>query len=213
MSLQVSIDLRPTFGAIRDQGSRPTCVAFAVSDVHAVARGRYDPLSAEHIFYHAVQRTPGTDPEEGVSLPTILEALEQDGQSREAGWPYLLGLPSDLSNWKPPSTATPVFKRASLMGASTTKTITDHLDAGRPVAVTLLISEAFCEAEHGIIRFRAKDTDVDWHGVIAVGYADEGKKRLILIRNSWGASWGLNGYAWVETDYLDPRAGFLATMS
>lgn len=213
MSLQVSIDLSPAFGAVRDQGSRPTCVAFAISDVHAAARGNYEPLSAEHIFYHAVQRTPGKNPEEGVSLSTILKALENDGQAREAGWPYLESLPSDQSQWKPPSTAIPVFKRTSVIGKTTTQIISSYLDAGRPIAFTLLISEAFCLAEHGVIRFSAQDTDVDWHGVIAVGYANEGKKRLVLIRNSWGASWGLNGYAWVEADYLDPRADLLALVS
>ena len=80
MSISIGRDLRSRFGAIRDQGSRPTCLAFAVSDAHAVARGPFDPLSVEQLYYHAVQRTPGGDPAAGVNLPAILAAYGMTGR-------------------------------------------------------------------------------------------------------------------------------------
>ena len=130
MSLVISCDLRPAFGPVRDQGSRPTCVAFAVSDTHAVARGAFAALSVEHLYYYAVQRTPGAHPNDGVSLPTILEALRLDGQAAEAGWPYLNSLPVDLTSWSPPATATPVFKRDSMAVALVIDAIMKQLDTG-----------------------------------------------------------------------------------
>lgn len=212
MSLVIACDLRPSFGAIRNQGSRPTCIAFAISDAHAVVRSAFVPLSVEHLYYHAVQRTPGGHPEEGVSLPRILEALRMDGQTVESGWPYMDMLPIDLTQWLPPATATPVFKRDSVTGTAAVGEIVRHLDAGTPVVVTFMASTVFCSPDSGIVRLQASDSDIAWHAVLAIGHAQSGSERLLLVRNSWGESWGLSGHAWVDLNYLVPRLSGFATM-
>lgn len=62
-------DLRGRFGAARDQGGRETCLAFALSDTHAAARGLpWSPLSCEYLFYHAKQRDK-TPPHGGPQYP------------------------------------------------------------------------------------------------------------------------------------------------
>jgi len=50
------------------------------------------------------------------------------------------------------------------------------------------------------------------HAVCAVGYDDskvivnpsnkKSSKGALLIRNSWGSSWGDNGYGWLPYDYV-----------
>jgi C1A family cysteine protease len=205
-------DLRNSFGAVRNQGDRPTCIAFAVSDAHAAARGAFAELSVEHLFYHAVQRTPVGHPAQGVNFPRILEALHLDGQAAESGWPYLSALPANLSLWVPPAGATPVFKRGSQGAAGAITTIMAQLDAAFPVVVTFMATMAFCVAEDGIVRPRTPDSDVDWHAVIAVGHGQSSGRPFLLVRNSWGETWGMGGYAWVDIDYLVPRLSGFATM-
>jgi C1A family cysteine protease len=210
VSINISCDLRSSFGDIRNQGARPTCVAFAVSDTHAAARGISQALSVEHLYFHAVKRTTGGHPKDGVSLTKTLEALRLDGQSAEIGWPYLDTLPADLATWIPPKTATPVFKRdAAAMIAS----LLTSLDSGQPVVVTFMVSMAFCLAPAGIVHPVKADTDVDWHAVVAAGYGRIGDRPFILVRNSWGQSWGDGGYGWVDLDYLSPRVSDLIILS
>ena len=206
MSLVVSCDLRSSFGDIRNQGARPTCVAFAVSDAHAAALATYQALSVEHLYFHAVQRTSGGHPKDGVSLTRTLEALRLDGQSVESGWPYLDALPADLVTWIPPKTATPVFKRDAV---ATVASLLAALDAGQPVVVTFMVSMAFCMAPAGTVHPVTSDTDVGWHAVVAVGHGQIGGRPFVLVRNSWGQSWGDGGYGWVDLDYLSPRVSDL----
>src|SRR5437762_10699789 len=103
----IKTDLRRLFGPVRDQGQRPTCLAFAASDAHAALRGAWSPLSCEYIFFRAQQRS-NRKPTEGATLPSILEALRDDGQPHEAGWEYLVQLPADLTQWRPPADVAPL---------------------------------------------------------------------------------------------------------
>lgn len=117
-TVEIQHDLRSTLGPVRDQGQRPTCLAFAASDAHAQARGKRVALSCEFAFYHA-QRRSGRTATQGATLPHMLNALREDGQPVEAGWPYLVSLPLDLAEWRPPAGATPLFgRRASAIPVS-----------------------------------------------------------------------------------------------
>lgn len=212
MPITTICDLRGSFGVARDQGSRPTCVAFAVSDAHAAVRGPYVALSVDHLYWHALQRIGGP-PNDGVPLETTLESLQDDGQCAESGWPYVDPLPADLSTWRPPATATPTYRRGSKTIGTGTSTIVDQLEKSRAVVVTLLLGERFFQPANGIIVPGPGDADAGYHGVVAVGHGEDGSERYILVRNSWGRLWGLEGHAWVHVDYLETRLHALALIS
>jgi papain like protease len=205
-SIDTSCDLRAAFGDARHQGQRPTCIAFALSDAHSAARGITEPMSAEHLYYHAVQRSPGRHPSDGVGMDQACEALRLDGQLVEAAWPYLAALPTDLAHWMPPPGTTTVFRRETqILGAGLSE-VTPLLDAGRPAVLILLIGRRFFEPIDGLISVGPDDPDIAYHAVIAVGHGHaDGGEACILIRNSWGPAWALAGYSWVTTSYLQAR--------
>lgn len=39
-----------------------------------------------------------------------------------------------------------------------------------------------------------------WHAMLCVGYSD--KDRMFIVRNSWGAAWGDQGYCYIPYDYV-----------
>ncbi len=207
MTIKIDKDLRHLFGPVRDQGQRPTCLAFAASDTHAALRDAWEPLSCEYIFFHA-QRRAGRTAKDGATLPSMLEALRQDGQPHETGWPYLVTLPADLTHWRPPQGVTPLYRRAGEPGADTIDAIVAELEQDRPVLTLLTLSRSFdwigadCIVDPGPTE---QPEYLRRHAVVAVGHGEAKGQRAVLIRNSWGAGWGDGGYGWLTEKFLIPR--------
>lgn len=211
--IEVSVDLRSMFGEVRNQGSRPTCVAFAASDTHAGLRDGWTPLSCEYVFYHAQKRAKRS-PQVGALLTWTLEALREVGQPFESGWGYLAYTPDEAS-WHPPSDVGKVFGRAGRVIELQVDKIISELDEGRPVIALTMVSPAFyAPAPDGVVR-PAPGENLQTerrHAVVAVGHGRVDGKTAVLVRNSWGPRWGEKGYAWLFKSYLDAGLFGAATL-
>jgi C1A family cysteine protease len=78
------------------------------------------------------------------------------------------------------------------------------LAEGYPFVFGFTVYESFHSAkvtQSGIVPFPSKNEKAyGGHAVLAVGYDDA--KKSFLVRNSWGPSWGANGYCWMPYSYL-----------
>ena len=206
--IQISADLRPLFGPIRDQGARPTCLAFAASDCHAGRRNGWHPLSCEYAFYHA-QRRAGQPPDRGAKLSAMLEMLREDGQPEEGSWPYLDTTPADPATWSPPGSVGLLFGRDAITIPATVDQLVTVLDQGLPIILLLKLCKAFFGANHNTLVIDAEISAISAtpprHAIVVVGYGSLNNNRVLLIRNSWGGGWGHGGYAWLTEAYLSPR--------
>lgn len=206
MSIDVRKDLRNRFGRTRDQKRRPTCIAFAASDAHAFVRENlFQELSPEYAYYHAVKRKGVFSPDSGVTMDQMLEAIREDGQPLEAGWPYLEQLPTDLKAYAPPTEIGTVYRRYAFL-ESTVDKIVSALNEDRPAVIGMEISAEFYTPLSGSpVRAAVDSPIVGRHALVAAGYGLESGEQVFLVRNSWGPKWGDQGYAWLSRHYVEPR--------
>jgi Papain family cysteine protease len=209
-SITIARDLRGQFGPAREQGLRPTCLAFAASDAHAAVRDTtWSDLSCEYLFYHAIRRQ-GASHTSGSNIPSIRDALDQDGQPLEAGWPYLRAV---ANPWKPPAKVGTVFRRASKILRGKFGRAWQKVNAGTPVLIGMSISNAFYYPKTGVVDSKEAVDSTRRHAVIAVATGELAGARFLMVRNSWGAGWGLAGYAWIAERYMKVRIMEMVTIN
>ena len=192
MSARIDIDLRPELSPIRDQGRRPTCLAHALTVAHERARRSSVQLSPEYLHHFASQGGSGA------RLPDAARAIEVEGQPAEQECPYAPDDPP--AGWRPaPPTGT--FRRAAMVAPWRREAIGDALRSGDLPILAITLPEPFFKPTwpwlidgRGTVRGR--------HAVAAVGMGRLGRSDVVLIRNSWGDSWGDHGYAWVSDVFL-----------
>ena len=197
--IAVQADARHAWTSVRDQGTRPTCIACAVSDAHAHAHGLAHGLSAEYLFYAGLKRVPSLNHAKGLTLGAADLALRGDGQPNEVEWPYQTTTPNP---WAPPSLTTLWY--GSLHPCAHHEVVL-ALQGGTPVLLGLKLVPGFNRVQQSPHVINTAGTPVGAHSVLGVGLGSSvagGPIDLVLLRNSWGAGWGKGGYAWLALNYL-----------
>jgi len=86
--------------------------------------------------------------------------------------------------------------------------IKEQIAQGIPVIIGLSIDTDFTKI-NGIWRNKVWDVNTSAfygnHAVVIVGYDDT--KKMFKLLNSWGSTWGNNGYCWVTYDKLAQELG------
>lgn len=202
-TLEWLVDRRHHAGPVIDQGSRPTCLSCAISSAHHHILGVAKCI--EYLHYGSRKQPTGCG-----SIDSVQTVLATDGQPNESAWPYDPSIDEDVLSRIPPSPLSDPFHHADLVvnSAPDRARLIEQLRGGHLPVVGLVTTP-------GLLRLRSDvltepGPHMDGHAVLLVGAArytgpDIGIIRpddhLMCIQNSWGNTWGANGFG-----LIGPRA-------
>lgn len=211
------IDYRPNLPPVFDQGARGSCVAAAtactIKAFHEISQGDYpkDGLSAAYLYARCKQ-LDGILDTEGTYPRIAMQVLQKYGVPPESTMPY-----SSLTSLSAPEVpCIPVLADARaepyriktyarLCAPDDTNrnnlltTIRQALKNEGPFLLALLVCKNFVPDANGILPLPS-GMMLGGHAVGIVG--DLPDIGCLILRNSWGPEWGIEGYAYLPYEWL-----------
>jgi len=211
-----TVDLKQWCSPVEDQNDLGSCTAQAgaglVEWFQNKAFGKYVNMSrlfiykaTRNLLYNTTEATGDT----GAYLRNVLQELVMIGAPPEENYSYDIDCFDDEPS---------AFVYALAKNYAALKYLRLVPAAGKTQLETLLTTLAgampfifgFTVYDNAPLSSGAGDTFpmpgprskvLGGHAVMAVGYDDN--KKLIMIRNSWGTSWGRSGYGYLPYDYIN----------
>lgn len=210
--LPKKVDLRDKLPPVYDQGQLGSCTANAIAgafEYDLLRQNLGDFIPSRLFIYYNERAIEGTiDTDSGAMIRDGIKSVAKIGVCKEASWPYAVAKFRDE-----PSTA--AFTEAGKHKAAVYRRVlpTLHqlqgcLASGYPIVFGFSVYESFESqevAKSGVVPLPARgEVVIGGHAVVAVGY--DGNSQRFIVRNSWGKTWGQQGYCTMPYGYLtDPQ--------
>ncbi len=204
-----SADLTSFCPPVYDQGQLGSCTANAIAaafQFNEMKQGAPDTSIPSRLFiYYGERSIEGTVNEDsGAQIRDGIKVVAKEGVCPEAEWPY------NIANFsqKPPQKC---FTDAKKYQAVTYQrliqdqnTMKGCLAEGFPFVFGITVYESMMSdsvAKTGVVSMPTTQEKVlGGHAILAVGYDD--KTQCFKFRNSWGTTWGTDGYGYLPYAYL-----------
>lgn len=203
-------DLRPLMPPIQDQGEIGSCTAHATVAVLEhnlmVQQVQFVPRSRLFAYYNARWAEGGQKVDGGATLRDMVSGLSNFGICTEDIWPYdttqVLTRPTNDCFNKAVPNRIRLYARLN-----TLDDMLMCLAAGYPFIFGFSVYESFesdAVATSGVLKLPSSQEEmVGGHAVCAVGY--DRTNEWFIVRNSWGPTWGQQGYFTIPFAYMTDR--------
>lgn len=190
---------------VYDQGDLGSCTANAIAGAYSYLK-QFSSLqkipvektliSRLMVYYNEREEEGTVDSDAGAVIRDGIKSLNTIGACLETDWPYII---SKFQEKPPPGAYDEAKLHRGLKYQAVNPTSIDVMTAltdGYPVVFGFTVYESFESgevAQTGIMPIpKTSEREMGGHAVLAVGF-DQNTQRL-LVRNSWGQFWGMNGY-------------------
>jgi C1A family cysteine protease len=209
IALPKKVDLRPACPPVYNQGQLGSCTANAIGAAHQFEQIKHDAATAFtpsrlFIYYNERVIEHTVDQDAGAMIRDGMKSVAKQGVCAETEWPYVVG---QFTTRPPKSCYTHAMDHQVLSYHRVARSLPQMkgcLAEGYPFVFGFAVYEGFeseTVAETGVVPMPGKkESMLGGHAVMAVGY-DDAEKRFI-VRNSWGSTWGKDGYFFMPYDYL-----------
>lgn len=202
------VDLRTGCSAIEDQGDLGSCTGHAIVGALEYDENaqREQPIRLSRLFVYYNERMVEGDIMEdgGAQIRDGIKVIAKYGACDETLWPYA----PEHFTLKPSMEAyDDGLKHRAIQYRRVLQTEDDLMHAlasGFPVVCGIMIYDSFESeqvASDGLVPMPSDSEQCQGgHAVLMVGY--DRKRRLFIMRNSWGPDWGDKGYFYLPFDYI-----------
>lgn len=195
------VDLRSYCSPVEDQGNLGSCTGNAIAGlIELVNRKKNKTFDISRLFIYYEERVLiGTvRRDSGAYIRDGIKVCYTKGAPLETLWPY------NLSKWasKPVTAAYTDAAKRKVTGyqrCTNFAAIKNALAAGNPVVAGFTVYESFesnAVATTGMMPYPNTNNEqvLGGHAIAIVGYDDNLNGGRFICRNSWGPSWGDQGY-------------------
>lgn len=192
--------------SVKDQGQCGSCWTFsstgAIEGAWAVSKRELVDLSEQQLVDCATGVAYGSHGCNGGQMDGAFKYVIQNGQCALTAYPYTAK--DDSCN----SLCSPVVHISSCFDVKPNDQLSlKGAVAQQPVAIAIEADTRYFQSySSGILTSTSCGTNLD-HGVLIAGYGEENGQKYWLVKNSWGTTWGENGYVKIARSESTNDAG------
>ncbi len=203
--LESSVDLRSMMPEIRSQGNVGACTAYSTVSVfeYLLSNKEQTRLSELYVYYMSRTYTDRTHIDEGVSIHDSIQSLMDYGVCPWELWDNTQSFDSEPSE-EAKKTARDRVVTVAMNVEHNIEHFKSAISEGYPVIFGLKLYNSFANPPRGFVTWPEEgEQELGNHAMVMCGYSDEGK--FFIVRNSWGTTYGDDGYCYIPYSYIaDP---------